>query len=49
MFVITQHFENPFFRESEFDGLKRTLSPFSIEEEDEEGSRKSRKIRKFSF
>jgi hypothetical protein len=49
--VIAQYFENPFNEESDCSGFKRSLDPFSLEEdeEDERVVTQPQKKRKFSF
>jgi len=48
--MIGRFFENPFFGNNDCDGLKRSLSPFSLEDEDSPSYDEApRKIRKNSF
>lgn len=48
--MIGRFFENPFFGNDNCDGLKRTLSPFSLDDEDSPSCEEApRKIRKYSF
>ena len=48
--MIGRFFENPFFGNDGCDGLKRSLSPFSLDDEDSPSCDEApRKIRKYSF